>query len=369
MNLHDPDQFETGRKNGLERKKKRISPMEIILIIVLVWAVLATLCIVFLVLLTPLGIDHETNTNVATEAVVEIVPEVQNEDEIRAAVKAELLADLKEKMLSGEGAVAMLRDYFPDEIVYLSAGEYRFFPILESLKKHPYADLTLTVDETTGQFMTYQDDMEVAKFGIDVSYHQGEIDWELVREEGVNFAIIRLGFRGYESGKLVIDEKYLENIAGANAAGIDAGVYFYTQAISVEEAVEEADYVIENLEGYELSMPIVFDIERPSASSFRTQDLSMQEFTDLTIAFCERVREAGYEPMIYGNMISFTTMLDLTRLEDYPKWFAHYDESMYYPYDYDIWQYSDTGKLEGVEESVDFNLMFEKDMIQTINVQ
>ena len=194
--------------------------------------------------------------------------------------------------------------------------------------------------------------------GVDVSHYQGTIDWAAVKEEGIEYAFIRLGLRGYESAKIVLDEYYETNMAGANSAGVAAGVYFFTQAVTVEEAKEEADFVIEHLKGYDVSCPVVFDVERISGGKGRADQLTKEERTDITIAFCEAVRAAGYTPMIYGNVVCFTRLLDMAKLNDYEKWYAFYDDYMYMPYNVSCWQYTEKGLVEGIPGNVDLNISF-----------
>ena len=140
--------------------------------------------------------------------------------------------------------------------------------------------------------------------------------------------------------------------------GIAAGVYFFTQATSVEEAKEEAQYVLDALEPYDVTYPVVLDVEAVTSKNARTADLTMEERTEYCITFCEMIKQAGYTPMIYGNLKTFMLMLDLEKLEEYDKWFAHYDEEFYYPYDFKIWQYTDAGSVAGINGEVDINISF-----------
>ena len=194
--------------------------------------------------------------------------------------------------------------------------------------------------------------------GIDVSKYQGDIDWTAVREDGIEYAFIRLGIRGYESGKIVLDEFYDDNMKGANSAGVKAGVYFFTQAVNVEEAKEEAEFVIQNLADYDVACPVVFDVERIAGGKGRADQISKEERTAVTIAFCEAVKAAGYTPMIYGNVVCFTQLLDMTQLNDYEKWYAFYDDYMYMPYDVSCWQYTEKGQVNGISNNVDLNISF-----------
>lgn len=325
------------------------------------WAVLATLFCAYLLLFD----DTKQEAEEEIETVTYTAEEMKHvEESVRADAREDFLADLKEKMESGNGSVQMLRDYFPEEIVYLSNGEYCFYPILDTIPKHPYSDLKIIEDEETNIFEAYNDTTLVSKFGIDISKHNGEIDWDLLQTSDVDFAFIRLGIRGYGTGEIVLDEQYINNIEGANRVGIDAGVYFYPQAITLEESIEEADFVLENIKDYNITYPVVIDIETINAEGVRSDVLTKEERTELTIAFCDHIREAGYETMIYGNIVSFTQLLDISKLNDYPKWYAFYDNYIYYPYDFDIWQYSESGELPGIQGDVDLNIVFERDKIE-----
>ena len=195
--------------------------------------------------------------------------------------------------------------------------------------------------------------------GIDVSAFQGNIDWKKVKASGIEFAIIRLGYRGYESGKLVEDEYAKTNLKNAKAAGLKIGAYFFSQAITEEEAVEEAEFCFDMIRDWELEMPLVFDWEYVGEGA-RTSDMDPDRLTACSMAFCEAVIEQGYEPMIYFNVYQSYYLLHLERLNFYPFWLAMYTDEMDYPYAVDMWQYSCTGRVPGIETDVDLNLWFPK---------
>ncbi len=152
------------------------------------------------------------------------------------------------------------------------------------------------------------------------------------------------------------DEFFKDNMEGALDNGIDVGVYFYTQAISEEEAVEEAEFLLDLLEPYDVAYPVVLDLEDPESASARTAEMTRQEYTKAAIAFLETIKKAGYTPMIYGNLKTFMLMLDLEQLEDYDKWFAYYNAPVYFPYEFTIWQYSSKGRVDGIKGDVDMNV-------------
>lgn len=193
--------------------------------------------------------------------------------------------------------------------------------------------------------------------GIDVSSHQQEIDWEAVAGAGIEFVMIRAGFRRYMTGELCLDTRAQENYAGAKAAGLKVGAYLYAQAVSVEEALEEADFFLNAISGWELDMPVVYDWEYVSEEA-RTGQMDARAVTDCTIAFCEAVEARGYRPMVYFNRHQAQDLMYLEELTDYPFWLAMYSDRMTYPYQVDMWQYTSTGRVPGIEGNVDIDLWF-----------
>lgn len=193
--------------------------------------------------------------------------------------------------------------------------------------------------------------------GIDVSSHQGAIDWEAVADAGVKFAFVRLGYRGYGNGSLQTDPYVMLNLKGARQAGIAVGAYFFSQAVSVEEAQKEAAYALGILEGFALDLPLVFDWEYVSDTA-RTADVDARTLTDCTLAFCRAVEAAGYAPMVYFNTSQAQKRLYLQELEQYPWWLAKYDPDMAFPCRADQWQYTNQGTVPGISGTVDINLMF-----------
>lgn len=269
----------------------------------------------------------------------------------------ELLADIKSDFDGGMSTVDILRNLYPDLTVLAADGKYHFFELNENLALNPYVNSQFQVDENG--IMAYNDNTVTSKKGIDVSKFQGKIDWSRVEADGVEYAFIRMGYRGYgSSGKMVTDETFEDNIKGATSNGVDVGVYFFSQAVTEEEAIEEANYVLEAIEGYDVTYPVVIDIEEVTDPDARTADLTQEQRTKNCIAFCETVKNAGYTPMIYGNLKTFFIMLDMEQLEDYDKWFAQYDTQLYFPYEFTIWQYTDKGIVDGISADVDLNVSF-----------
>ena len=259
-----------------------------------------------------------------------------------------ILSGIRDGLTSGTTMVETLRPYYPDELVVVSNGTFNFVPIRDDLQKNDYALENLNILED-GEVQYMQDGQVVSHKGIDVSKHQGNIDWTKVAADGVEFAFIRVGLRGYGTeGKLVEDEYFEQNIKGALQAGIKVGVYFYSQAITDAELLEEANLVLEKVKPYNVELPIVYDVEKVSGGKGRANDLSVEERTRLTALFCQTIQDAGYKPMIYHNMEMGTLMLDLSQLESYDKWFAYYK----------VWQYTEKGAVDGINEEVDLNIWF-----------
>lgn len=249
-----------------------------------------------------------------------------------------------------------LQQLFPDTYVYVGKQGISFAPINEDLQQHSYDWTGLNTDG--GQYSYIAPDGTQALAGVDVSTYNGDIDWAAVKADGISFAIIRLGFRGYgESGKLVLDDKFLQNIQGAIQAGLDVGVYFFSQAVTVEEAEEEAEFVLSALEDYSITYPVVFDLETIEYDTARTDDLTVETATQVTQAFCQRIAQAGYQPMIYGNVAWMMDCIDLTQLTGYDLWLAQYQSTPTFPYQFHMWQYSHQGTVAGIEGNVDLNLL------------
>lgn len=193
--------------------------------------------------------------------------------------------------------------------------------------------------------------------GIDVSSHQGAIDWQAVAEAGVDFAIIRVGYRGYGTGAIEEDTMYYANMEGALAAGLDVGVYFYSQAISTQEARQEAQFVLDRLGGYEITYPVIFDWEQSSAEE-RTANVDDETLTNCAIAFCDNIEAFGYRAGCYFNQSFGYDRFDLRQLDDYCLWLAEYNTYPTFLYDVALWQYTSSGSVPGISTVVDLNLCF-----------
>lgn len=286
------------------------------------------------------------------QRIAEAVTVAQDEEADR------VLNGIKESLSSGTTTVETLRPYYPDDIVVVSDGKFYFVPINRNLKLNQLDAANLQILEN-GEYQYLTDGQVTSHKGIDVSSYQGDIDWNLVAQDGVEFAMIRLGLRGYgKEGNLKEDAKFDANIQGAKAAGIKVGVYFFSQAINDEEVLEEASLVLNKIAPYQLDCPVVYDVERTREDG-RMNNISVEERTHLTLLFCQTIENAGYTPMIYHNTQMGALMIDVAQLEAYDKWYASYSDQMFYPYEYKVWQYSDKGTVQGISGNVDLNICFE----------
>ncbi|MCR4924112.1 MAG: hypothetical protein K5931_08920 [Lachnospiraceae bacterium] len=208
-------------------------------------------------------------------------------------------------------------------------------------------------------FMTYYDEngKKISHLGVDISYHQQNVNWDEL-EKAVEFVILRCGYRGYSEGKLKVDEKFREYAKECNDRGIPLGVYFYTQSVTVEEAVEEAEFVIETIKDFDISYPVTYDTEYVSDESARTRviEISPDLRSQMAVAFCERIKEEGYYPMVYASENWLRRNLNRDMIEDYDIWAPQYLEKNDFLYDFTIWQYTESGKIAGIDTEVDLDI-------------
>lgn len=230
-------------------------------------------------------------------------------------------------------------------------------PPAPTLAGNPYADEEFTYDENGYLTCPGADSW----LGVDVSEHQGKIQWDKVAASGVKFAMVRLAYRGWGSEGLVrADARGLENLNGAAEAGLQVGVYFFSQAITVEEAIEEARFLLELLDGRELEMPVVFDWETVSSEDARTANMKRATLNACALAFCQEIEAAGYKAMVYFNLDLARRMFDLLAIQQagYDFWLAMYSDSLRYAYRVRMWQYTSSGTVPGIKGRVDMNLYF-----------
>ena len=228
--------------------------------------------------------------------------------------------------------------------------------INQQLPKNSY-DYTKLVSQS-GVMKYYVDGTKTSYFGLDISKTQGYIDYNKLVKAGVDFVMLRVGARGYSTGQLVLDEYYTDNIKGATDTSLHVGLYFSSQAITKEEAVEEANMVIAQIGDYKIDYPIVFEMETIVNDSSRTSSLTKEERTDIAIAFLDTIKTAGYIPMIHGDKEWLLTKVDLTKLSTYDIWLSQEGDLPDYPYQFSMWQYSKNGKADGISGNVNFNISF-----------
>jgi len=210
-------------------------------------------------------------------------------------------------------------------------------------------------------FLAYHnnDGEKISHVGVDLSYHNEKVDWdELVNNSPVEFVMLRCGYRGTTEGGLIEDEKFNEYASAANEKNIPLGVYFFSQAISEEEAISEAEFVIKLIEDFDISYPVAFDTEyvNDDESRFNKEDLSREELTKITVAFLKRIEEEGYFPMIYASENWIRRRLIIEDLADYDFWVPQYNEENDFLYDFTIWQYTESGAIPGVSGACDINI-------------
>lgn len=304
--------------------------------------VTAMLCITVIVL--AIGWAHEQGT---------IVPEiVEVEKEVTVTVPEYIIIDPSE-----EYDHSLTNDSF--ELWDTNYGPI-WMPAMANVSKNEYINEKFIKDEATG-YLTYEDENLDILQGIDVSIYQGDIEWDKVKEAGFDFVIIRCGFRGYVTASVNADANFRSNIQGALDAGLKVGVYFFSQAIDTEEALEEANFVLNLIDGYDISFPVIYDWEvviDKDGDPVRTAEIEPEQLTSNALVFCERIEMAGYTPMIYCNKKTAIWKYDLSMLEDIDIWLAEYSDTPTYFYDFEMWQYSSKGQVPGIEGNVDLNIAF-----------
>lgn len=225
--------------------------------------------------------------------------------------------------------------------------------VYDNIAKNPYDSGAFYKDESG--VMQYGGKVSSIMHGVDVSRYQGDIDWQKVARSGVDFAIIRLGYRGYTTGSVNLDANYRKNIEGAVSAGLKVGVYFFSQAVSEAEAEEEARFVLSNLGDYTPEW-VVFDWETIGTEPARTDNVNVRTLCESAVTFCETVKDAGFSPMVYFNKYDGYIKYDLSRLAEYDFWYAEYSSAPNFLYDFRIWQYTSSGKVDGIDGKVDMNI-------------
>ncbi|MBQ8000946.1 MAG: glycoside hydrolase family 25 protein [Ruminococcus sp.] len=232
-------------------------------------------------------------------------------------------------------------------------------PAIEGVPLSTYKDENFVTDDKG--FKHYYQDGELCSYvGIDVSAYNGDIDWQAVKASGVDFVMLRIGGRGYGAEGVMYEDSYFKsNLRGAKAAGLMVGAYFFSQAVSAQEAVEEAEYALSLIGRVSLDYPVAFDWEiMEGVDEARTENISPQTLTDCARVFCDRIKKAGYTPALYtGSQLAYYKY-DLGQLSDIDIWYAFYNDTPALYYNYMIWQYSCTGQVSGIQGDVDLNICF-----------
>ncbi len=309
--------------------------------------------------------DNETGSLTIPDGYTLISNEQLNEEKNNSYYlgRDNLLTSIRAMAENGDTTLRMLRALYPEQLIYAETEGYVFKDINTTLATNNFKAENFRITEDDNMIPTnveyYDDDKLISYTGIDVSKHNGNIDWAKVKAAGIDFAMIRAANRGYGSeGKLLKDDMFDKNAAGANENDIPIGVYVFSEAITVDEALEEADLVLSMIEPYDITYPVVIDIEEIAGDDGRNETLTPAELTDIVLAFCNRIKEAGYTPMIYCNLKGFIGMLEFERLEGIDKWYAYYGNELYFPYAVSMWQYTAYGTVDGIKGQVDLNIGF-----------
>lgn len=228
----------------------------------------------------------------------------------------------------------------------------------EGVAENPYDAQAFAIQEDGS--IRYETPELTASRGIDVSSHQQEIDWQKVKANGVDFAMIRAGYRGYSEGTIKMDAFFEQNIQGALENGIQVGVYFFSQALNEQEAREEAKTLLGWIKEYDVTFPVVYDWETVEAESPRTAEMEGEAVSRCALAFCKEVEDAGYTPAVYFSARMALLYYDLSLIRDYDFWLAEYHDAPNFYYNFQIWQYTASGKVDGINGNVDMNLCFKK---------
>ncbi|MCR4643729.1 MAG: hypothetical protein K5697_17100 [Lachnospiraceae bacterium] len=262
----------------------------------------------------------------------------------------------------GGGPSTAVRTLVDDYAFYTVPGGYRFQKLLDEVPRNTVDWDDLVRDEEDDSIRYMPGGTEHSWPMIDVSAFQKEIDWQAVADSGIKYAMLRAGFRGYSKGAVFEDDYIEANLQGATEAGIKVGVYFFTEAIDVEEAKEEAQLVIDRIRPYQIDLPVVIDIERITNDTARADQLDRTTRTDVSLAFLDEVEAAGYRPMIYCGLYTFFEQLDQSRIWKYPLWYPYYEPKFYFPYKVVCWQYTDKAKVPGIDGVVDMSIWLEDPM-------
>lgn len=235
-------------------------------------------------------------------------------------------------------------------------GEEEWVLINPYLPKHEYDFTKLVCQSELMKY--YEDGRQISYVGADISKYQNYIDFNKVRKAGIDFVMIRVGARGYGSGQLVLDDYFADNMKRAADAGLQIGVYFSSQAITVEEASEEAELVLEALEDYKITYPVAFQMSFVDNDTARIDSLSKTEKTEIAKTFLDAVAESGYKTMLYGDKEWLIKEIDMSKLTAYDIWLSQFQDVPDYPYRFTMWQYTGSATVDGIAGYVNMNVSF-----------
>lgn len=241
-------------------------------------------------------------------------------------------------------------------LVQYADGEEEWVLISPYLPKHEYDFTKLVCQSDLMKY--YENGKQTSYVGVDISKYQDYVDFVKVKKAGIDFVMLRVGARGYGSGQLILDEYFSDNLKRATDAGLDVGVYFYSQAVNRDEAVEEANMVIENLGEYQITYPVAYDMELVENDTARTESLTKAEKTDIAKAFLDTIAASGRKTMIYGNKEWLIKEIDMSKLTAYDVWLSQDADIPDYPYKFAMWQYDFEGSIDGIAGYVNMNISF-----------
>ncbi len=235
-------------------------------------------------------------------------------------------------------------------------GTEEWVEINENLAKNSYAKSRFVYKKPIMSY--YLNGKEASWCGVDISSKQDVIDFKKLKKAGCDFVMIKVGGRGYSSGEIVLDEKFKDYMKSAKNAGLDIGVYFFSQAITKDEIKEEAETLLEAIKDYTVKYPVVFQMQEVEGDMSRIESLDIDSRTELTKLFLNIIEDAGYKPMLYGNKEWLVTRVDLEKLDKYDVWLSQEADTPDYPYEFDMWQYDKSGTISGISEETGLNICF-----------
>lgn len=241
-------------------------------------------------------------------------------------------------------------------LIKYADGKEEWVLISPYLPKHEYDFTKLVCQSKLMKY--YVDGKQVSFVGADISKFQDYVDFVKLKKAGIDFVMLRVGFRGYSTGQLVLDDYFLDNIKRATDAGLEAGVYFFSQAITKEEALEEANMVLENIKDYNVTYPVAFYMDSVENDTARIDDLSKTERTAITKTFLDTIKDAGYNPIIYGDKEWLIKKIDMSKLTAYDVWLSQITDVPDYPYKFTMWQYCTDAIVDGIAGYADLNISF-----------